>query len=157
MKIILFGPPGVGKGTQAKILADKHKLAHLSTGDMLRAAIKEGTQLGLEAKSYIDKGELVPDDVIIGMIEEVISDPEQSKSGFILDGFPRTVPQAEALDVMLKKYSISIDRVISLIANEEEIVTAFQAAASLRHPAKSIILCLIRRRSMACATKPEKP
>ncbi|NTV47344.1 MAG: nucleoside monophosphate kinase, partial [Chlorobiales bacterium] len=84
--------------------------------------IKEGTQLGLEAKSYIDKGELVPDNVIIGMIEEVIANPSQSKSGFILDGFPRTVPQAEALDVMLKKYSITIDRVISLVANEEEIV-----------------------------------
>lgn len=122
MKLILFGPPGVGKGTQAKILAEKHKLEHLSTGDMLRAAIKAGTQLGLEAKAYIDKGELVPDNVIIGMIEEVISVPEKSRSGFILDGFPRTVPQAEALDSMLKKYNMTIDRVISLIANEEEIV-----------------------------------
>ncbi|ACF13986.1 Nucleoside-triphosphate--adenylate kinase [Chloroherpeton thalassium ATCC 35110] len=122
MKIILFGPPGVGKGTQAKILSEKHQLAHISTGDMLRSAIKQGTELGLKAKSFIDKGELVPDDVIIGMIEEYVSVQENREQGFILDGFPRTVPQAEALDRLLQKYEIPIDCVISLTADAEEIV-----------------------------------
>jgi len=123
MKIILFGPPGVGKGTQAKILSEKHNLAHISTGDMLRGAIKQGTELGLKAKAFIDKGELVPDNVIIGMIEEFVSVQENREQGFILDGFPRTVPQAEALDQLLQKYSIPVDCVISLTADFEEIVT----------------------------------
>ncbi len=122
MRFILFGPPGVGKGTQAKILSEKHHLAHISTGDMLRASIKQGTELGLQAKSFIDKGELVPDDVIIGMIEEFISDVENHKNGFILDGFPRTVSQAESLNQLLIQYDCPIDRVISLTAPDEDII-----------------------------------
>ncbi len=122
MRFILFGPPGVGKGTQAKILSEKHHLAHISTGDMLRASIKQGTELGLQAKSFIDKGELVPDDVIIGMIEEFISDVENRKNGFILDGFPRTVSQAESLNQLLIQYDCPVDRVISLTAPDEDII-----------------------------------
>ncbi len=122
MRFILFGPPGVGKGTQAKILSEKHHLAHISTGDMLRASIKQGTELGLQAKSFIDKGELVPDDVIIGMIEEFISDVENRKNGFILDGFPRTVSQAESLNQLLIQYDCPVDRVISLSAPDEDII-----------------------------------
>lgn len=123
MRFILFGPPGVGKGTQAKVLSEKYQLSHISTGDMLRASIKEGTPLGLKAKSYIDDGQLVPDDVIIGMIEEFISDVENRKNGFILDGFPRTVSQAEALNHLLIQYDCPIDRVISLTASDEEIIS----------------------------------
>jgi adenylate kinase len=123
MRFILFGPPGVGKGTQAKILSEKHHLAHISTGDMLRASIKQGTPLGLKAKSYIDDGQLVPDDVIIGMIEEFISDVTNRENGFILDGFPRTVSQAEALNHLLIQYDCPIDRVISLTAPDEEIIS----------------------------------
>jgi len=123
MRFILFGPPGVGKGTQAKVLSEKYQLSHISTGDMLRASIKEGTSLGLKAKSYIDDGQLVPDDVIIGIIEEFISDVENRKNGFILDGFPRTVSQAEALNHLLIQYDCPIDRVISLTASDEEIIS----------------------------------
>ncbi|MFN3392993.1 MAG: adenylate kinase [Candidatus Thermochlorobacter sp.] len=121
MKLILFGTPGVGKGTQAKILADKYHVVHLSTGDMLRAAIAAQTPLGLQAKTFMDKGELVPDDVIIAMIEETLKSPE-SKNGYLLDGFPRTVPQAEALDKILERTSQKLDHVINLSVAENEVV-----------------------------------
>jgi adenylate kinase len=121
MKLILFGTPGVGKGTQAHILAEKYHVAHLSTGDMLRAAIKDGTPLGMEAKKYMDKGELVPDDVMIRMIEEILSS-ESAKAGFILDGFPRTVKQAEALSEMLERNHQTLDRVLNFCVEEEEVV-----------------------------------
>ena len=96
MKLILLGPPGAGKGTQAKGIASRYGIAHISTGDMLRAEVREGTPLGLEAKSYMDKGELVPDAVIIGMVKGRIQQ-EDCKNGFLFDGFPRTVAQADAL------------------------------------------------------------
>jgi len=119
MNIILLGPPGAGKGTQAKMLIDEYQIPQISTGDILRAAVKEGTRLGKEAKSYMDKGELVPDSVVIGIVEERIQEPD-CKKGYMLDGFPRTVPQAEALDDMLGKLSAQIDHVVSIeVANEE--------------------------------------
>lgn len=96
MKLILLGPPGAGKGTQAKGIAERNGIAHISTGDMLRAEIRQGTPLGLEARSFMDKGELVPDSVIIGMVKERIRQ-DDCKNGFLLDGFPRTVAQADAL------------------------------------------------------------
>lgn len=121
MRLILFGTPGVGKGTQAKILADKHHVLHLSTGDMLRAAVAAQTPLGLKAKSYMDKGELVPDAVIIDMIEHALTLPE-AHNGFLLDGFPRTVPQAEALSALLERTGQSLDYVINLTVSEEEVI-----------------------------------
>jgi len=121
MRLILFGTPGVGKGTQAKILAEKYHVAHLSTGDMLRAALEAQTPLGLQAKAYMDKGELVPDAVIIGMIEQVLKSDE-AKNGYLLDGFPRTVAQAEALDKILGQASQKLDHVINLTVLEEEVV-----------------------------------
>ncbi|MGD8504119.1 MAG: adenylate kinase [Syntrophobacterales bacterium] len=121
MNIILLGPPGAGKGTQAKMLVDQYQIPQISTGDILRAAVKEGTQLGKEAKSYMDKGELVPDSVVIGIVEERIKEPDCAK-GYMLDGFPRTVPQAEALDGMLQNLSSMIDHVVSIEVGKEELV-----------------------------------
>ena len=119
MNIILLGPPGAGKGTQAKMLIDRYQIPQISTGDILRAAVKEGTSLGKEAKSFMDKGQLVPDSVVIGIVEERIQEPDCTK-GYMLDGFPRTVPQAEALDGMLSKLSVGIDHVVSIeVANDE--------------------------------------
>jgi adenylate kinase len=102
MNIVLFGPPGSGKGTQAKMLAEKYNIPHISTGDILRDNLKNKTKLGLEAKSYMDKGELVPDDVLIGIIKDRLSQPDCA-SGFLLDGYPRTVPQADALNRILNE------------------------------------------------------
>ncbi|MGD8255043.1 MAG: adenylate kinase [Syntrophobacterales bacterium] len=119
MNIILLGPPGAGKGTQAKMLVEEYQIPQISTGDILRAAVKEGSPLGKEAKACMDKGELVPDSVVIGIVEERIQQPDCAK-GYMLDGFPRTVPQAEALDGMLKNLSSQIDHVVSIeVANEE--------------------------------------
>ncbi len=121
MNIILLGPPGAGKGTQAKMLVDKYKMPQISTGDILRAAVKEGTPLGKEAKSYMDKGQLVPDSVVIGIVEDRIQQPD-CRNGYMLDGFPRTVPQAEALDEMLRKRKAKIDHVVSVEVAGDELV-----------------------------------
>ncbi|MEJ2364855.1 MAG: adenylate kinase, partial [Deltaproteobacteria bacterium] len=119
MNIILLGPPGAGKGTQAKMLIEEYQIPQISTGDILRGAVKEGTPLGKEAKSFMDQGQLVPDSVVIGIVEERIQEPDCTK-GYMLDGFPRTVPQAEALDGMLSKLSVGIDHVVSIeVANDE--------------------------------------
>ncbi|TAL16276.1 adenylate kinase [bacterium] len=119
MRIILLGGPGAGKGTQAKKLVEKYGIPQISTGDMLRAALKAGTALGLEAKKFMDAGKLVPDEVVIGLIEERIKLPD-CKKGFMLDGFPRTVGQADALKGVLDKMGIKLDHVISIeVANEE--------------------------------------
>ena len=117
MKLILLGAPGAGKGTQAANICAKYNIPAISTGDALRAAIKEGTQLGLEAKSYMDAGKLVPDEVVIGLIKEKLAS-DSCKNGFILDGFPRSIPQAEALDAM----GIQMDVVLSLEVADEKIV-----------------------------------
>jgi len=122
IKVVFLGPPGAGKGTQAVRLAEKYEVPHISTGDILRAAVKEGTELGKLAKSYMDKGELVPDDVIIGIIRERLSQTDVKEKGFILDGFPRTLAQAESLDAMLEELNMPLDKVIYLNVNDEEIV-----------------------------------
>lgn len=121
MNIIMLGPPGAGKGTQAQMLAEKYGIPQISTGDMLRAAVAEGTELGKKAKEYMDKGQLVPDEVVIGIVKERLSKPDCEK-GFILDGFPRTVAQAEALDKMLAEMGKKIDYVINIVVPDEEIL-----------------------------------
>jgi len=118
---MVFGAPGAGKGTQAKFLVEKYGIPQISTGDMLRAAIVEKTAMGLEAKAYMDAGELVPDSTIIGIIEERLA-KEDCQKGFILDGFPRTLTQAEALDELLKKQDKKIDKVLSFEVPDELII-----------------------------------
>ena len=118
MKLILLGAPGAGKGTQAKKIAAKYGIPHISTGDIFRANIKGGTELGMKAKSYMDQGQLVPDDVTIGMLLDRIAEAD-CENGYVLDGFPRTIPQAEALDAS----GVVIDRVIDIEVPDEKIVT----------------------------------
>ena len=121
MNIMLFGAPGAGKGTQAKFLIEKYGIPQISTGDILRAAIKEGTAMGLEAKKFMDDGKLVPDSTIIGIIKDRLSE-DDCKKGFILDGFPRTLAQAEALEVLIKEMNLKLDKVISLNVPDELIL-----------------------------------
>lgn len=119
--LILFGPPGSGKGTQSEKLIEKYGWIHLSTGDLLRREIDNATQLGLEAKSFMDKGQLVPDEVVIGMIGSAL-DANPAAKGFLFDGFPRTVAQAEALDALLAEKSSEITLVLALQVGQEELV-----------------------------------
>jgi len=121
LNIVLFGPPGAGKGTQAAKLLEKYQLIHLSTGDILRSELKARSKLGLEAQSYMDKGELVPNAVVIGMIEKQI-DSHAGAKGFIFDGFPRTTAQAAALDRMLMKKNIAITAMLALEVEKEELI-----------------------------------
>tara|TARA_B110001452_G_scaffold125411_1_gene104083 strand:+ start:182 stop:748 length:567 start_codon:yes stop_codon:yes gene_type:complete len=116
--IILFGPPGAGKGTQAKILIDEHDIIQISTGDMLRDEVNSGSSLGQTAKSIMDKGNLISDDIIMSIIEERITKPD-CQNGFILDGFPRTLNQAIALDDLLENKKINIDQIIEIKVDEE--------------------------------------
>ncbi|APC46832.1 adenylate kinase [Virgibacillus halodenitrificans] len=121
MNLILMGLPGAGKGTQAEKINDKYNIPHISTGDMFRLAIKEGTDLGKQAKEYMDQGALVPDEVTIGIVKERLSKSD-CKNGFLLDGFPRTIAQAEALQELLKELDTSIDYVIHVDVPEEKLV-----------------------------------
>ena len=119
-RIVLLGPPGGGKGTQARMLVNMLGVIQLSTGDMLRSAIKEGTSLGMEAKAVMDQGALVPDDIVISMIAERL-DNQDCVNGFILDGFPRTITQGEGLDMMLKQKEMSLDKVIEIRVSDSMI------------------------------------
>ena len=131
-RTIFFGPPGAGKGTQAPKIKDEYCLCHLSTGDMLRDAVKAGTEMGKKAKAVMDAGKLVSDDIVAGIVAEAIKG-DDCAHGFILDGFPRTVPQAKILDGLLKKMNISIDKVINLKIDDDLLIK--RVTGRLIHPA----------------------
>ena len=135
MIIILFGPPGAGKGTQAQILVERYNLKQLSTGDMLREAIKEGSDLGKEAKSIMDRGELVSDEIILAMIKEKLENAESQ--GFIFDGFPRNLEQARALDEILRKLKLELDLVIEIVVKDDVLISRIENRARESKDARS--------------------
>ncbi|MBR0961579.1 adenylate kinase [Bradyrhizobium japonicum] len=140
MRIILLGPPGSGKGTQAQLLVQRYGIVQLSTGEMLRAAVAAGTPVGLKAKEIMAGGGLVPDDVVVGIISDRIDQPD-AKNGFILDGFPRTVPQAEALDELLKRKHLKLDAVIELRVNESALLSRVETrVAQMRERGEEVRL-----------------
>src|SRR5690606_22137156 len=129
-RLLLLGPPGAGKGTQAERLARALGIPQISTGDMLRAAVQAGTEVGRQAKAYMDRGDLVPDEVVIGVAEERLRQPDAQK-GFILDGFPRTAAQAEALDGLLERLGVRLERCVALRVSEDELVARLLNRAKL--------------------------
>tara|TARA_R110002020_G_scaffold88345_10_gene217082 strand:- start:2033 stop:2614 length:582 start_codon:yes stop_codon:yes gene_type:complete len=129
MRLILLGPPGAGKGTQAQKLVERHRIVQLSTGDMLRAAVRAATPVGLKAKDLMDRGELVPDEVVIQIVSERLDEPDCS-NGFILDGFPRTVPQAEALEELLERKQLQLDVVVELAVDEAALLERVEKRAA---------------------------
>ncbi|MEV0842648.1 adenylate kinase [Actinocatenispora sera] len=131
MRLVLVGPPGAGKGTQAEFIASHLSVPKISTGDILRANVAEGTELGREAKGYMDAGELVPDQVVINMVRDRLAEPD-AEDGFLLDGFPRTVPQAQELDKMLADLGTGLDLVLELVVEEEEVIRRLSGRRTCR-------------------------
>jgi adenylate kinase len=145
INLILFGPPGSGKGTQAQKLVEKYGIAHLSTGDMFRYELGNNTDLGQLAKSYMDKGQLVPDSVTISMLKQRM-ESDLVKNGFILDGFPRTIAQAEALDMLLNEKNIKITAMLSLVVDEEELINRLLNRGKSSGRADDVNEAIIRKR-----------
>lgn len=132
MNLVFLGPPGAGKGTQAERISEKYGIAHISTGDIFRENIKKGTELGRKAKEYMDRGELVPDEVVIAIVREALSGEECAR-GFLLDGFPRTVAQADALEKMLEEIGRPLDRVVNLSVPDQVVVERLTARRTCRN------------------------
>jgi adenylate kinase len=126
-----LGPPGAGKGTQARMLESKLKVPQIASGDLLRAAVKNGTMLGLQAKAFMDKGELVPDSLVLGMIDQRLDEPDAT-GGFILDGFPRTVAQAESLAQMLQRRNQQLDKIVAIMVSNDEIIKRISGRRTCR-------------------------
>ena len=145
MKLVFLGPPGCGKGTQAKRIAEKLNILHLSTGDLLREAVKSGTELGKKAQTFMEAGDLVPDELIVGIIEDKVTSGELN-SGYILDGFPRTVPQAEALKAMLNKNNSSLSKAILIDVADEEVVNRLSSRAKIEGRADDADESIVRNR-----------
>ena len=155
MRLILLGPPGAGKGTQAQRLVANHGIVQLSTGDMLRAAVNPGTPIGLRAKDIMARGELVPDEVVVAIVSDRIDEPD-ARNGFILDGFPRTVPQAHALDRMLKEKGQALDAVIELKVDEGILLKRIEKRIAETHARGEALRAddnedVLRRRILAVA------
>ncbi|CAM3302528.1 adenylate kinase [Stackebrandtia soli] len=131
MRLVLVGPPGAGKGTQAEFIATQLSVPKISTGDILRANVTGGTELGLEAKRYMDAGELVPDEVVINMVRARLAEPD-AEDGFLLDGFPRTVPQAQALDKLLADLGTGLDLVLELVVDNDEVIRRLSGRRTCR-------------------------
>lgn len=150
MRLVLLGPPGAGKGTQAASIVEKYNIPHISTGDIFRKNVKEGTPLGKKAKEYMDQGALVPDELVVAIVEDRLKE-EDCKNGFLLDGFPRTVTQAEQLDVVLEKMGIVIDKVINIDVDKDILINravgrrVCQACGATYHetfkPTKQAAIC----------------
>lgn len=145
INLILFGPPGSGKGTQAQKLVEKYCIAHLSTGDMFRYELGNNTELGQLAKSYMDKGQLVPDSVTIAMLKQRM-ESDTVKNGFILDGFPRTIAQAEALDALLTEKNLTITAMLSLVVDEDELINRLLNRGKSSGRADDVNESIIRKR-----------
>ena len=145
MNLLFLGPPGSGKGTQAKVVCKDLGILHLSTGDLLRDGVKQGTELGKKAQKYMEAGELVPDELIVGMIEEKMTGGELD-GGYILDGFPRTVPQAEALKAMLTKNDSRLDMAVLIDVPDDEVVARLSKRAEIEGRADDADVSVVRNR-----------
>jgi len=156
MRLILLGPPGAGKGTQAKILVETYGIPQLSTGDILRAAIAAATPLGLQAKAVMDRGDLVSDEIVNGIVSERLDEADCAR-GFVLDGFPRTIPQAEALDKMLAEKNMKLDAVIEIRADAETLATRILNRAEETGGARADDNADVIRKRLAVYTEQTEP
>ena len=132
MRLVLLGPPGAGKGTQARMLEQKYKIPQVASGDLLRAAVRDRTAIGMEARRYMDKGALAPDELVVRLIEERLEKPD-ARQGYILDGFPRNIPQAEELDATLKRHNQRLDHVLAIVVPDDEVIKRISGRRTCRN------------------------